>query len=131
MIDIICNPRNGNGFDLLHSFEGWKVAFITYAEQYAQLKILKRHVLSDEIFLLVKGNAKLFTLNDDGRLTTVTLKKEQIYNVKKNTWHHLQVSSDALLFVVENSNTSNENTESLLLSEKQKRRWLYDNIQYD
>ena len=37
---------------------------------------------------------------------------KKLYVVKKGTWHHLQVSEDALLVVAENSNTSKENTES-------------------
>ena len=112
MIKVKRNPKNGSGFDTLHTFEGWKVAFITYAEQYGELKIVKRHTNTDEVFILVKGKAMLFTADGDEPLQTTVLEKEKLYVVKKNTWHHLKVSEDALLIVVENSNTSKENTES-------------------
>ncbi len=111
MIEIKDNPKNGSGFDLLHTFEGWKVAFITCAEQYGELKIVKRHTQTDEAFVLVKGEATLFTADDEPLQTTV-LETEKLYVVKKNTWHHLQVSEDALLVVIENSDTTKENTES-------------------
>jgi len=112
MILIKENPKSGSGFDTLHTFEGWKVAFITHAEQYGELKIVKRHTKTDEAFLLVKGEATLFTADGDEPLDVTALQKEKLYVVKKNTWHHLKVSKDALIIVVENSNTSKENTES-------------------
>ena len=115
MIEVKENPKNGNGFDTVHSFDGWKVAFITCAEQYGELKTVKRHTRTDEAFLLVKGKATLFTADGDEPLKETALKKEKLYIVKKNTWHHLKVSEDALLFVVENSNTSKDNTESRMV----------------
>ncbi len=112
MILIKGNPKNGNGFDTLHTFENWKVAFITCAEQYGELKVVKRHTKTDEVFVLVKGEATLFTADGDEPLQATVLEKEKLYVVQKNTWHHLKVSEDALLIVVENSDTTKENTES-------------------
>ena len=112
MIEIKENPKKGSGFDTLHEFEEWKVAFITHAEQYGALKMLKRHTKTDEIFVLVKGRATLYTADGEEELSVTDLQKEKLYNVQKNTWHHLEVSEDALLIVVENRNTTKENTES-------------------
>lgn len=112
MILIKENLKNGSGFDTLHTFEGWKVAFITYGTQYDELKVLKRHTQTDEIFVLMNGTATLYTADGDEPLQTTVLEKEKLYVVQKNTWHHLKVSQHALIIVVENSNTSKENTES-------------------
>ena len=112
MIEVKENPKKGSGFDTLHTFEGWKVAFITHAEQYGELQVVKRHTLTDEVFVLVNGEATLFTADGDEPLQTTVLEKEKLYVVQKNTWHHLRVSQDALLIVVENNNTTKENTES-------------------
>ena len=120
MILVKENPKNGNGFDTLHTFEGWKVAFITHAEQYGELKIVKRHTQTDEVFVLVNGEAILYTADGDEPLQTTVLEKEKLYVVQKNTWHHLQVSEDALLVVAENSDTSKENTESKEIKEQTK-----------
>ena len=38
-----------------------------------------------------------------------------VYNVPKCEWHHIVVSEDALVMVVENSDTSKENTEKVEL----------------
>ena len=112
MIEVKENPKNGSGFDTVHTFEGWKVAFVTSAEQYGELKVVKRHAKTDEVFVLVKGSATLFTADGDEPLQTTVLEKEKLYVVQKNTWHHLKVSEDALLIVVENSDTTKENTQS-------------------
>lgn len=112
MIEIKDNPKRGSGFDILHTFEGWKIAFITSAEQYGELKLVKRHMQTDEAFVLVKGEATLFTADGENELERTAMEQEKLYVVKKGTWHHLQVSEDALLVVAENSDTSKENTES-------------------
>ena len=39
------------------------------------------------------------------------MEKCKVYNVKKGLWHHIVVSEDATVLVVENSNTTKENTE--------------------
>ena len=119
MIEIKENPKNGNGFDVLHRFEGWKVAFVTCAEQYSEIKLVKRHTQTDEAFVLLKGEATLYTSDDDEPLQTTILDKEKLYIVKQNTWHHLKVSQDALLIVVENENTTKENTESKVIKKEQ------------
>ena len=119
MILIKGNPKNGSGFDTLHTFDGWKVAFITCGAQYGELKLVKRHTKTDEAFVLVSGTAALFTADGDEPLQTTVLDKEKLYVVQKNTWHHLKVSEDGLLIVVENGDTSKENTESKEIKKEQ------------
>ncbi len=111
MIEIKENPLNGNGFDTLHIFGEWKVAFITFAEQYGKLRTLKRHLQTDEAFILVKGKATIFNTDGDEPLSKTVMEKQKLYNVKQGTWHHLQVSKNALVIVVENADTTAKNTE--------------------
>ena len=120
MIEIKDNSKNGNGFDIIHTFDGWKVAFITFAPQYGALRVLKRHTQTDEAFVLVNGKATMFTADCDEPLVETVMEKEKLYVVKQNTWHHLQVSADAMLIVVENSDTTKANTESKNLTVEEK-----------
>lgn len=110
MILVKDNPKNGSGFDSIHTFESWKVAFITCAPQYGELKELKRHMLTDEVFVLVDGSATIYTLEEE-KLVQMSMERGKLYVVEKATWHHVQVSDDVLLAVVENGDTSKENTE--------------------
>lgn len=114
MITIKENVKKGTGFDIAHEFEGWKIAYITSADQYGELKVVKRHVLTDEVFVLLCGEAILYTADGDNPLEKTVLEKDKLYVVEKNTWHHLKVSDNALILVIENSNTNRENTESKL-----------------
>ena len=113
MIEILKDIKSG--FSTQTVFEGWKIAFITYSDQYDQMKCVKRHTKTDEAFLLVEGNATLYTSDEQTptKFTETELQPKTVYNVKQNTWHHLKVSKNALILVVENSNTSKENTDCL------------------
>ena len=107
-----------NGFSTQFLSDGWKIAFVTYAEQYDEMKVVKRHNLNDEVFVLVKGSATLYASDQDipTEFSKVELQEKKAYKVEKGTWHHLKVSKDALLVVVENSNTSKENTDAFSLN---------------
>ena len=123
MIEIIEHKKSGSGFDTMHTYDAWKVVFITYAEQYCEFKdakLVKRHTETDETFVLIKGNATLYTRDFEEPFLKTELEQEKLYCVKKNTWHHLSVSKDALLVVVENSNTIIANTERKSLAETDK-----------
>ena len=63
------------------------------------------------MFILLDGEAVLYTADGDNPLDVTALEKEKLYVVEKNTWHHLKVSDKAVLIVIENSNTTRENTE--------------------
>ena len=117
MITVKKNPLLGSGFDTVHTFEGWKTAFITSAPQYGQLQVFKRHLLTDETFVLLRGNATIYTLDTQNELVETPMVADTIYVVEKATWHHVQVQENAALFVVENSNTAKDNTEQMTLEQ--------------
>ena len=117
MIAIKENPLLGSGFDTVHTFEGWKTAFITSAPQYGQLQVFKRHLCTDEVFVLLRGNATIYTLDEQNKLVETPMLADKIYVVEKATWHHVQVQENASLFVVENSNTNKDNTEQMTLEQ--------------
>lgn len=110
MIEIL-SPKK-NGFDTVYQKDGWKAAFITHSPAYAALTEMKRHMQTEEIFTLLAGTASIFT-QEDGVLTETPMEKEKAYVIGRGTFHHVQTSRDALLFVVENSDTSKENTERI------------------
>ncbi|MBE7025206.1 MAG: hypothetical protein E7408_04030 [Ruminococcaceae bacterium] len=109
MIDIF--ESTDSGFSTKILCEGWKAAFITYSAQYDVLTEMKRHLKTDEAFVLLRGDATIYTY--DGVLTKTPMEPCKLYNIRQSTWHHVSVSPDALLFVVENSDTTKENTERI------------------
>ena len=67
---------------------------------------MERHNKTDEVFVLLEGKATLYVEND-----SVVMEKSKVYNVEKGEWHHIVVSPDATVLIVENSDTSAENTD--------------------
>ena len=109
------------GFQLACVNESFKCAWIKYGSQYSygSVGVLKRHNESDEVFTLVCGRASLLTADTDPNKYIIRqLQIGVAYCVKAGTWHHLAVSEDALVFVVENSGVSRENTDTISVEEK-------------
>ena len=99
---------NGEGYDRTHIYDSWCVAFLNYAERFDKITYLERHLLTDEVFVLLQGSAELWIGETCER---VKLEPFKIYNVKAGVWHAIRVSRDAKVLIVENSNTAKENSE--------------------
>ena len=104
------------GYERTMNYESWRVAIANYAERFDKNKYdkVERHLLTDEVFVLLEGNAELAIgdiVNDSMQIKYITLDKGKIYNVKKCAWHNILMSVDAKVLIVENHNTAIENTE--------------------
>lgn len=97
---------NGEDYKAVMQFEGWKIGIINFSERFSRFDRLERHLLTDEAFILLSGDAVLYT-----ETQKTVMQKNVVYNLPKGTWHHLTMSKNATVMVVENSETSNENTE--------------------
>lgn len=97
---------DGNDFQVMTQFESWKIGLLRISDRFSAFKQEERHLLTDEVFVLLQGSAVLYVEQQRFSMETGT-----VYNVKKGAWHHIVVSEDATVMVVENSNTSAENTE--------------------
>ena len=102
----------GQDFASVLTFENWKIGLLRYSERFSKFDRLERHLLTDEAFILLDGSATLYSETEK-----VEMEKCVVYNFKKGEWHHITVSKDATVMVVENSNTSSENTEIKFLGE--------------
>ena len=88
----------------------WIVASLNWAPRFDKKNIieLERHHLTDEVFILLSGSATLLLGEGAERVEMKPLKH---YNVRAGIWHHIVVSEDARVLVVENANTSKDNTD--------------------
>ena len=94
------------GFKVMAESGEWKVGMLRFNERFSSLREMERHMLTDEVFVLISGSATLYT---DGE--TLEMEIGTVYTVPAAVWHHIVVSEDASVLVVENRNTSIENTE--------------------
>ena len=98
------------GFRVLKQFEGWKIGILRYNDRFSKLSELERHLKTDEVFVLLEGSATLYAEKEK-----CVMRKGVLYNIPKGVWHHIVVSEDATVMVVENSDTSKDNTEKMKL----------------
>lgn len=100
----------GEGYSPVMAFDEWRVALHNYAECANPEKLgkLERHMCTDEVFVLLEGKATL-VIGLDKKPCKMELGK--VYNVKKGVWHSIATSRDAKVLIVENDDTTEQNSE--------------------
>ncbi|HOE34172.1 MAG TPA: hypothetical protein PLG84_02645 [Anaerolineaceae bacterium] len=105
----------GDGYKPLIDFNCWRVALLRYCDDMdpAEMVHLERHMATDEVFVLLEGKAALFLTGGDGsgELQVEMMQPLKLYNVKQGAWHNAFLSPDATILLVENKDTSRENSE--------------------
>ena len=96
----------GQDFCAVFSSKQWKIGLLRFSERFSKAEVLERHLESDEVFVLLSGEATLYTDKESKKMEQC-----RIYNIPAGEWHHVVVSQDALVLVAENENTSKDNTE--------------------
>lgn len=109
-IEII--EHAGEGYKRLVDGPKWTLASLNYAPRFDEgnFKNLERHMLTDETFVLLTGEATLVVGKEARRIAMEPLK---YYNIKAGAWHHIFVKPGTRVLIAENSDTSGDNTEYL------------------
>lgn len=116
--------NEGKGYWPAVTFGEWIAAFLNYDEIYDIKNLCKveRHNITDEVFGLIDGEAYLIIAGDGAEpaedVEVIKMEKGTMYDVKKGVWHQIATNYDAKTFIVENSNTSVDNSEYKPLSKK-------------
>jgi ureidoglycolate hydrolase len=113
------------GYKPLIDFNSWRVAYLNYIDELdpQNISFLEKHLETDEVFVLLKGEGVLFVgVKDetDPELTYFRMEPCKLYNVKKGAWHNIVLSKDATILLVENSDTGKSNSDYYYLSTEQK-----------
>ena len=85
----------------------WQVALLNWEPIFDldEADQVERHNQTDEVFVLVKGQAVLFTITVDGEMNVVEMRPNVVYNVLQGCWHNLISTRDATWIIVENRDT--------------------------
>lgn len=115
LYDLEITEYQGNGYKPMIRFESWRVAVINYDIRFDEnnFQRMERHHLTDEVFILLEGNAQLIIGGNHENLEPLKIykmEKKKIYNVKQDVWHHIFTEKDAAIIVIENDNTGSDNT---------------------
>lgn len=97
---------NQVGYQPLVFSHDWQVALLNWEPIFdlEQIGEVERHNQTDEVFVLLKGRAVIFTVDDQG-MQTEDMKPGAVYNVRKRVWHNLTSTRDASWVIVENRDT--------------------------
>lgn len=100
------------GYERTMHYGAWRVAILNWAEKFDETSNFppERHMLTDEVFVLLCGSAAL-ELGERGE--RVALEPGRLYNVRAGVWHRVRCSRDAKLLIVEEHSTGPENSEYL------------------
>jgi len=101
---------NGEGYMPLTSFGGWCVAIANYAPHLRPENLCKmeRHLETDEVFILLQGEACLYIGADKKQYK---MEPGKIYIVKCGEWHCISMTGNSKVAIIENNGTGPDNSE--------------------
>ena len=108
-MEILNYSFDGEGMQRVFENEKWTVG-------------IKRHNKTDELFVLVAGSCTLIYANEvEGGLDIKAVKMEpnKVYNIPATLWHNTVTCKDTKMILIEDSNTSMDNSDILDLKEDQ------------
>jgi ureidoglycolate hydrolase len=114
------------GYQPVIDFGEWRVAILNFIDEILpeRIKSMERHNETDEVFVILKGQGVLFLGDGDSsikKIYTQGMLPGKIYNVKRGIWHAVVLSRDGSVLIVENRNTSKENSNYSMLKPEQRR----------
>ena len=115
-MDVEITQHNSDGYKALVHYGDWRVAILNKNEQATVegLSYLEGHMETDEVFVLLDGEAVLLTAGSgdspEEALRALKMEKNKLFNVKKAVWHAVLMSNDAKILIVEDRDTAPENT---------------------
>ena len=106
---------NGDGYKPIVSYNGWRVAIANACERLFtdNPQRLERHLESDEVFILLCGEA---TLHIGVKSERHAMLPGMVYNVKRGEWHAITMIPGTKVAIIENDDTCEANTEFMYLS---------------
>lgn len=114
----------GPDYQPLIDYGAWRVAIINYTDDLTPDKInrLQKHNETDEVFVLMTGRCILFIgegKDDITQVHAVDMEPYKAYNIRRGVWHSHTFSKDARVLIVENLDTTYDNSPFSSLTESQ------------
>lgn len=105
----------GDGYMPLTAYGGWRVAMINACERLEEKNLTRteRHLTTDEVFILLRGEATLYIGAERKRFP---MEIGKLYCLKCGEWHCISMQVGAKVAVVENDDVGEANTEYVYFS---------------
>lgn len=108
-------------------FQTWRVAFLNSATEYLpeNIDFAQYHRDTDEVFVLISGACTLISFGTDacalGPPKAIRMQPGKMYNVRRGVWHAHALDPETKVLIVENQDTTNENSPVLTLDAKMRK----------
>ncbi len=123
-MEILNYEFSGEGMHRVFENEKWTVGIKNWkpANDVTGIDCLERHNKTDELFVLVEGHCTLIYANEENgtlKFGAVKMEKDRVYNIPATLWHNTITQKDTKMILIEDSNTSMENSDVLNLTDDQ------------
>ncbi|WP_312428545.1 cupin [Lacrimispora sp.] len=123
-MDITVYEFAGEGMQRVFENEKWTVGIKNWkpANDVTGIDCLERHNKTDELFVLVEGACTLAYANESNEgleFGAVNMQPNKVYNIPATLWHNTITQKDTKMILIEDSNTSMNNSDILELDEEQ------------
>ena len=123
---VVVLQYEGIGYQPILSCRDWRVAILNYHPELLIENIgnFQQHSLTDEAFILLKGECTLFIAEDETIETVHAVKMEplKLYNIKKGVYHTHTLSEEGMVLIVEADDTCDDNSPIVLVDDKIRER---------
>ncbi|HWR45907.1 hypothetical protein [Sporomusa sp.] len=122
---LVVEAFEGEGLKRVVESGDWFVGIKNYktANDAQLFTFMEKHFLTDEVFVLLSGGCVLLIdVSADDSCSDIRLcpmETGKVYCVTKGVWHNTIVTKDVKMILVENRNTSGDNSEMFNLPEDQ------------
>ncbi len=111
----------GIGYQPILACRDWRVAILNYHPELLIENItnFQQHSLTDEAFILLRGECTLFVAEDESieEVHGVKMEPLKLYNIKKGVYHTHTLSEDAMVLIVEADDTCDDNSPIVLVDD--------------
>jgi hypothetical protein len=114
------------GYSPVVDYAAWRVAILNFTNVLLpeNIKAMQRHDETDEVFVLLFGRCILFIGEGGSEIKSIyaeDMRPFKIYNIKKSVWHTHVLSRDAKVLIVENRDTTLDNSPFCRLNTEQRK----------
>lgn len=112
---------SGEGMKRVFENEKWTVGIKNWkpANDITGIDCLERHNKTDELFVLLSGSCTLIYANETSTglcIESVKMEPMKVYNIPATLWHNTITEKDTKMILIEDSNTSMENSDIYTLN---------------
>jgi cupin superfamily acireductone dioxygenase involved in methionine salvage len=117
---------SGIGYQKLFHYGTWRIAILNYIDELKveNIQYVECHHETDEVFVLLEGECRLYFYNEHEGFSYVDMVKNQTYVIPKDVYHTHVLNETAKLLIVENEDTCDGNSTRIYFTENMKHAFM-------